>query len=282
MTPTDKLIAADARGRFAIEVLRRDEDIDLARAALCLAAEDDVRCDVEESLGLLDAMGAQAREKIDAYHGARVVALNKYLFDEIGFKGDRENYYDPRNSFLNRVIERRAGIPITLSVVYMEVGRRAGLQIEGIGMPGHFIVRVCDADASAVLVDPFNGEIMDEDDCQHRLDEMYGGQVALSSEHLRAVSKREILIRMLTNLKSIYAQAQMYRRALAVVERILVLAPHLLSKRRDRGVLLAQLDRLHEASIDVQMYLNLTENAPDAESVREQLKKIRMRLAMLN
>jgi regulator of sirC expression with transglutaminase-like and TPR domain len=282
MTPADKVAAAGARSRFALEVLRREEEIDLARAALFAAAEDDAGCDVEASLALLEWMGGEARERIEEAGVERVAALNRYFFEELGFEGNREDYYDPRNSFLNRVLARRKGIPITLSVAYMEVGRRAGMRVEGVGMPGHFIVRAYGGSDAAVLVDPFHGEVVDEEDCQRRLDEMYGGQVALSDEHLRAVTKREILVRLLTNLKGIYAQAQLYRRALAVVERILVVAPHAVSERRDRGVLLAQLDRPHEAARDVQTYLNLNEQAPDAESVREHLKKIKMRIAMLN
>ena len=283
MTPSDRLAAAEARSRFVREVVRREGDLDLARAALALAAEDDAGCDVEASLESLERMGEEARTQVRAYAGAPVVALNRYVFEELGFNGNRENYNDPRNSFLNRVIERRTGLPITLSVLYMEIGRRAGLTIDGVGFPGHFIVRVRGGDEDPpVLVDPFNREIIDEDDCQHRLDEVYGGQVQLADEHLRATSKREILVRMLTNLKGVYAQAQLYRRALAAVERILLDAPHAVSERRDRGLLLAQLDRLHEAVADVQAYLRLNENAPDAENVREQLKKIQMRHAMLN
>lgn len=283
MTPSHRLAAAEARRRFAGEVLRREGEIDLSRAALFVAAEEDAGCDVERTLGALGRMGEEAGAQVRAYPGAAVVALNRYLFEELGFRGNRDDYNDPRNSFLHRVVERRTGLPITLSVVYMEVGRRAGLAVEGVGFPGHFIVRVRgEGGDPPVLVDPFNREIIDEDDCQHRLDEVYGGRVQLADEHLRAASKREILIRMLMNLKGVYAQAQLYRRALSAVERILLLAPHAVSERRDRGMLLAQLERLHEASAEVQAYLRLNENAPDAENVREQLKKIQLRLAMLN
>lgn len=282
MTPADKVVAAGARSRFALEVLRRGEEINLARAALLVAAEEDGRCDVEASLGALGRMGREARERVADFGGAPVVALNRYVFEELGFAGNREKYYDPRNSLLNRVIERRTGIPITLSIVYMEVGRIAGLEVEGVGMPGHFIVRARGEGGAPVLVDPFNREVVDEEDCQHRLDEVYGGQVPLTPEHLRAVSKREILIRLLTNLKAVYAQGQLHRRALAAVERILLLAPHALSERRDRGLLLAQLERLPEAVADMRAYLRLNENAPDVESVREQLQKIQARQAMLN
>ncbi len=282
MTPHRKLLAAEARSRFALEVLRRGEEIDLARAALLVAAEDDAGCDVALSLEVLDELGAQARARVESDDGPAVAALNRYLFEDLGFAGDERNYYDPRNSFLNRVVERRVGIPITLSIVYMEVGRRAGLEVEGVGMPGHFIVRARAAGEPPVLVDAFAGRAVDEDDCQQRLDMIYAGQMPLSPELLRPTPTRDILVRVLNNLKGIYVQGQMHGRALAVVERLLLLAPHAASERRDRGLLLAQLGRLQEAVADLRSYLAFAENSPDAEEVREQLNKIRMRLAALN
>ena len=282
MTPADKVVAAGARSRFALEVLRRGEEINLTRAAMLVAAEEDPRCDVEGALGQLERMGEVARSRVEASGGPPVAALNRYLFEELGFEGNGRNYYDPRNSLLHLVVERRTGLPITLSVVYMEVGRRAGLRVEGIGLPGHFVVRAEGDDGEPVLVDPFHGRTLDEDDCQQRLDEIYGGQVPLAEEHLRGVGAREILVRLLTNLKGVYAQARLYRRALACAERILTLAPYALSERRDRGVLLAELGRLPEAVADLRAYLKLAENAPDAGPVREQLKKTETRLAMMS
>lgn len=282
MTPADKIAAEEARSRFVAEVLQREEGINLARAALLIASEEERGCDTEGALVALERMGEEALKRIEREPDSSVVALNRYLFDELGFEGDRASYYDARNSLLQNVLARRKGIPLTLSIVYMEVGKRAGLRVEGVGMPGHFIVRAWDDDGTALLVDPFNREIVDEEDCQHRLDEIYGGQLALTREHLAPASKRDILIRLLTNLKAVYAQAQMHRRTLACVERILIIAPHALSERRDRGILLAQLERFHEAADELKKYLNLAERARDAESVREHLKKVQMRLAMLN
>ncbi|HEU4596584.1 MAG TPA: tetratricopeptide repeat protein [Pyrinomonadaceae bacterium] len=284
MTPADKLAAGEARRQFALEVSQDAGAIDVARAALLIAAEEEPgRCDVARCLARLDEMGAEARARVERRGGSAIEALNKYLFEELGFAGDQANYYAPRNSLLNYVLERRQGIPITLSVVYMEVGRRAGLEVEGIGMPGHFIVRAADElEGRAVLVDPFYGKVVDEDECQQRLDTIYGGQVPLGEEHLRAVGPRDILIRVLGNLKGIYVQSQLYRRALAAVERILLLAPLDPDEHRDRGMLLAQLDRLTPAIEEVQSYLSSSADAPDADSVREQLKKMQIRLAMLN
>jgi regulator of sirC expression with transglutaminase-like and TPR domain len=283
MTPADKLAAAGARRRFAEEVRKAEGEIDLARAALLIAAEEEPgRCDVEEHLRLLESFGAEARARVAAGAGGPVESLNRYLFGELGFGGNEADYYDPRNSLLNQVLARRTGIPITLSIIYMEVGRRAGLRVEGVGLPGHFVVRAGPPGGGMVLVDPFNGKATDEEECQQRLDVIYGGQVTLGDEHLRPVGVRAILARVLGNLKGVYAQAQLYARALAAVERILLAAPHDLGERRDRGMLLGQLDRLAEAVAETQSYLNLLPEAADAEHVREQLKKMQSRLAMLN
>ncbi|HYE15439.1 MAG TPA: transglutaminase-like domain-containing protein [Pyrinomonadaceae bacterium] len=282
MTPADKLLAAEARGSFAREVARPGGEIDLARAALFAGQEEEPRaCDVGRCLALLEEMGAAARDRTGA-SAAPVEALNEYLFGELGFAGNESDYYDPRNSMLHRVLGRRTGIPITLSLVYMEVGRRAGLAVEGVGLPGHFIVRARAGGQEPVLVDPFNGRIVDREECQRRVDFIYGGEMTLSDEHLRPLGARPILVRLLNNLKSIYTQAQLFRRALSVVERILLVTPNDLGERRDRGLLLAQVGRLPEAIDEIQSYLNLATHAPDADEVREQLKKLRTRHSMLN
>src|SRR5436305_7105555 len=157
MTPADKLAVAKVRGLFAAAVSQPDAAIRLARAALLVGAEEEPRaCDVGRCLARLDELGEEARARIERDGGPKVEALNRYLFDEQRFEGNEADYYDPRNSMLHRVLERRTGIPITLSIVYIEVGRRAGLSVEGVGLPGHFIVRVLDVEGGKVLVDPFN------------------------------------------------------------------------------------------------------------------------------
>ena len=284
MTPFDRLAADEARGQFAAEVSRPDPALRLARAALLVGKEEEPRvCRVERCLAQLDSMGEEARARIERGAGSRVEALNQYLFEEQGFTGNVVEYYDPRNSMLHRVLERRLGIPITLSIVYMEVGLRAGVRVEAVGLPGHFIVRAYERDGAAgVLVDPFNRKVTDEEECQQRMDGIYDGAITLGPEHLSATGVRAILTRVLGNLKAVYVQAQLFRRALAAVERILLVTPHDIEERRDRGMLLAQLNRMGEAVADTQTYLNLAPNAPDADSVREQLKKMQIRLAMLN
>ena len=283
MTPADKLAAAEARGRFAAEVLQPDERINLARAALLVGEEEEPRrFNLERCLARLDEMGEEASGRVRSAEGPAVEALNRYLFEEQGFNGNEGDYYDPRNSMLHQVLARRTGIPITLSIIYIEVGRRAGLRVEGVGLPGHFLVRASEGEGEGLLVDPFNRKLTDREECQKRLDVIYDGQLALREEHLHAVGVRIILARALGNLKAVYIQAQLFRRALSAVERILLLAPDDLDERRDRGMLLAQLDRFTEAIAETQSYLNLSPEASDAEAVREHLKKMRLRQAMLN
>jgi regulator of sirC expression with transglutaminase-like and TPR domain len=284
MTPADKVAAAEVRRRFAAEVSRPDALVDLARAALLVGAEEEPRrADVERCLARLDEMGEEARALAVRQGGSRVEALNRYLFDELGFAGNESDYYDPRNSMLHQVLGRRTGIPITLSVIYIETGRRAGLRVEGVGLPGHFVVRAFENEEDeGVLVDPFNRRSTDAEECQGRIDMIYDGRLELSEEHLRAVGARSIVARMLGNLKAVYVRAGLFRRALSAVERLLLLAPSDLDERRDRGMLLAQLDRLPEAVADTQTYLNLSPDAPDADAVREQLKQMRARQAMMN
>jgi regulator of sirC expression with transglutaminase-like and TPR domain len=285
MTPASKLIAQGHRLTFSAEVAKPDEAMRLDLSALLIAAEDEAHLDVDvlEYLSRLALLGTQARERVAAARGAGVEAFNRFMFDEMGFHGDKQDYYAPRNSFLHHVLERRTGLPISLSIVYLEVGRKAGLSIEGVGLPGHFIVRACEKDAlEKRLVDPFYCKTLTEEDCQERLDEIYGGQVTLDATHLRAVTTREILVRLLMNLKSIYVNAQLHRQALAVVERILLLTPNAIGEHRDRGALLAQLDRLPEAISETQTYLNLSSGSQDQEQVSEQLQTLQRKQAMRN
>ncbi len=288
MTPQRKLLTVEARRRFAAVVAQPEAALDVAHAALLIAAEEQPGLDVEAYRARLLALGIEARARVAARPDAPLTAFNHFLFVEQGFAGNQEYYNDPRNSLLSQVLERRTGIPLTLSIVYMNVGRRAGLEVEGVGLPGHFIVRVGVPGDSlggvtrTALVDPYHGTLLDEEDCQQRIDAAYGGQVPLADEHLRAFTAREILVRLLRNLKGNYAQLKRYRRALAVVERILLLDPAAIEERRDRAQLLAHLGRYAEAVRDAQAYLLVAPDAPDATRVREQLKQLQAQQAALN
>jgi regulator of sirC expression with transglutaminase-like and TPR domain len=285
MTPSGKLQAAEARARFKSLVAQPEASIDLAHAALLVAAEERPGTDVDHYRARLLSLGMAARGRVALSPDSPVAALNRFVFEELGFAGNQLNYYDPRNGLLSFVLDERRGIPITLSLVYMELGRRAGLEVEGVGLPGHFVVRataqVTDG-AETRLVDPFNARTLTEDDCQELLDSFYGGQVPLSDEHLRAATTREILARLLRYLKAVHAQGRRYTRALAAAERILLVEPGALDERRDRGALLAQLGRFSEAAAEFEKYLAAAPAAPDAQLVREQRKKAWERLAGLN
>lgn len=283
MTPAGKLLAGEARRRFAALVAQPEAALDLMHVALLVAAEEQPGLAVAQYRARLLELGLEARARVRERRAAPLLALNDFVFNELGFTGNEERYYDPRNSLLSYVLDARRGIPITLSLVYMELGRRAGLEVAGVGLPGHFIVRVrAQPDEPALLVDPFNRRIVDAADCQQQLDALYGGQVSLSPEHLRPARPREILTRLLRNLKAIYIRARWHTRALAAVERILLVAPAEHEERRDRGLLLAQLGRYAEARHDIELYLRRAPNAADAEQVQTELKKVRLQLAGLN
>ncbi|HKS41601.1 MAG TPA: tetratricopeptide repeat protein [Blastocatellia bacterium] len=271
------------RGLFTEIVSRKDEEINLAEAALTIAAEEYPRLDIPLYLDKLDRIGDMARERArDAINSLdQISALNAVLFEELGFRGNRGNYYDPRNSFLNEVIDRRTGIPITLTVVYIEVARRIGLFIEGVGMPSHFIARH-EAATGDVFIDVFNsGRLMGEMGCAEMLAEMSNGKFALRPEHLAAVTKKQILARMLANLLGIYSSSDNHR-ALAVIERLMIINPDSPQHVRDYGLLLAATGDTSNSIEELERYLALLPDAPDRKTIREQIKAIRQSQARLN
>ncbi|MBI4412896.1 MAG: tetratricopeptide repeat protein [candidate division NC10 bacterium] len=274
---------AEGRARFAALIRRPEEEIDLAEAALLIAGEEYPNLDVAAYLSLLAHMGAEARRRAGGAGPAEALeSLNRYLFDELGFAGDTENYYDPRNSYLNDVLERRTGIPISLSTVYMTVARHSGLPIRGVGFPGHFLVKFA-GEGEEIVLDPFNrGAILTEADCQRLLDQATAGWARFSRELLGATGTKAILARMLGNLKGIYAATRQYAKALACVERILLLTPDAAPEIRDRGLLLAQMQRTEEAVLALTRYLKQSPAPEDAAQVKEQLRTLRMRQALLN
>jgi regulator of sirC expression with transglutaminase-like and TPR domain len=210
------------------------------------------------------------------------MALNRYMFQELGFRGNAEQYYDARNSYLNEVIDRRTGIPISLSTVYMELARRGGLEVEGVGLPGHFVVRV-QTPARPLLVDPFHGgTLLTEKDCQDRLDRIFNGKVKLEPKMLRACKRKDMLERMLRNLKAIYLRDQDVDRALRVVDLIVRIQPGSAEDLRDRGVLYASLDCYGLAARDIESYLSLAPQAKDAEDLAARVALLRHQASRLN
>ncbi|HVR71743.1 MAG TPA: tetratricopeptide repeat protein [Vicinamibacteria bacterium] len=260
---------------------RPDEGVDVARAALLIAGEEYPGLDVPRYLARLDEMGGAVRRRMDGAKGA-VAALNAYLFEEEGFHGNEVDYYDPRNSFLNEVLDRRTGIPITLSTVYIEVAQRAGLAAAGVGLPGHFIVKVS-AGRGDVLVDPYHqGRRLSAEDCQERLDRIYSGRLKVNAAMLAPCARKSILARMLRNLKAIYLKTGEQERALRILDLLLQVNPRSGEDVRDRGLLYAALDCYNLAARDLQAYVELFPRAPEAAELREQVAEYRGKAARVN
>lgn len=269
---------------FARLVSRPDPAIDLAEAALLIAKEEYPELEVARYLARLDDLAEALRDGVggDGDPQRLIARLGEYLFREQGFRGNTADYYDPRNSFLNQVLDRRLGIPITLSTVYMEVGRRLGVRLHGVGMPGHFLVKYIGPDEE-IVIDPFHGgTVLSPADCQRLLDRLSGGKLRFEPRFLSALTTRQILARMLTNLKQIYVNRQAYAKALGVVERLLILDPQAAAEIRDRGLLSCQLNRYAEAMADLEQYLKLAPAAEDAGVIREHLRSLRQRVASMN
>ena len=262
-----------------------DEDIDLARAALTIARTEYPSLDIEAYAFRIDELARAASARIsNVGDPARVIAaLNHTLFEEAGLRGNRDDYYDPRNSFLNDVLDRRLGIPITLALIYMEVGRRVGFPLFGVGMPGHFLLKHYNVDGRGTLVDCFNGgDILSQRDCQRRLDEIYSGQMQLRPDFLSAIGRRQILARILNNLKAIRLSAREFRKALPLVDLTLVLYPSSAEDIKQRAVLRHGLGQSHSAVQDLEQYLKMSPEASDAGEMRQLGLSIRRMLALLN
>ena len=273
-----------SRQRFTSLLTRPDEDIDLAEAALLIACEEYPSLEPDRYLARLDSMGealaARLPESAEALEVA--AALREYLFRQEGFHGNSDEYYDPRNSFLNDVLDRRTGIPITLSAVYIEVARRAGVPVFGVGLPGHFVVKLLGADRE-VLVDPFHGgAVLTEEDCQARLNRIFEGRVKMEPRMLAAVTPRQILERMLRNLKALYVKEADHPRTLGVLELLLRLGPGGLEDLRDRGLVYAALDCYGFAVRDLEAYLARAGKTKKTDELVSALEALRLRASRLN
>lgn len=264
-----------------------EEEFNLAEAALWIAKDEYPDLDVQAYLQRLDEMagGLQSRLSATAGFEERVVALNEFLFDEQGFCGNTDNYYDPRNSFLNEVLDRKLGIPITLSIVYMEIGWRVGLALEGVSFPGHFLVKSTTEDGDVVL-DPFSGGMpISEEDLVERLEERFGEEQARTAPLARlltAAGKKDILVRMLRNLKTIFLHQQEFHKALTTLNRILLVDPNLPEEVRDRAELHERLECFRPAVKDYRHYIELNPEAPEALDMRRRMIDLERRASRLN
>jgi len=271
--------------RFAELVTR--EQFGLAEACLLLAQDEYPGIDVAGALARLDAIAATVRGRLpaDAAAEERVASLNQHLFAELGFRGNQAAYYDPRNSYLNEVLERRTGIPITLAIVYLEVGRRIGLAAAGVSFPGHFLVRARLARGRTLILDPFAaGAPCPERELRARLGRVLPAAEARAADlerYLEPASAREIVARVLRNLKAIYLKGGKLGQALAVMQRMLLVVPESAEELRDRGLVYERLECFRPALADLQNYLRRRPDAADAAEVHAKVVELRAASARL-
>jgi regulator of sirC expression with transglutaminase-like and TPR domain len=261
-----------------------DDHVDLLRAALVIARTEYPDLEIEAYAVRIEELAHQVALQVPDLNPQRtVVALNHVLFDEARLRGNRDDYYDPRNSFINDVLDRGLGIPITLAVVYMEVARRVGFPLAGVGMPGHFLLKHTADDGQETLIDCFNrGDVLSPQDCQQRLDEIYSGEMTLRPEFLHPISRRQILTRMLNNLKTVYLSTRNFRKALLIADLILVIYPRSPEDVKQRALLRYSLNLHNLAAEDLEEYLHMSPEASDADEIRQMALNIRRMLALMN
>jgi regulator of sirC expression with transglutaminase-like and TPR domain len=273
----------DPRRRL-VELAETTDARSLAEGALWIAAEAYPQLDVAHWLERLEALGRRAAERVtpEMAVDAAALAVGRLLFEAEGLRGNAEDYYDPRNSFFNDVLERRLGIPISLSVIFVTVATRAGLVAAGVGLPGHFVVQV-ERGGQRQLLDPFHGgRLLDQAGCEALVARMRPRAGPLDPRWLAPVATRQVFVRMLANLKAVYTALGDWGRALAASERILLLVPEAPEELRDRGMLRARLGQASGAVSDWEAYLKVAPGAPDAALIRNRLRALRQVLASRN
>jgi regulator of sirC expression with transglutaminase-like and TPR domain len=269
------------RRHFRDMLQRPDAQIDLARAALLVAAESDPTLDVDAEMARLEQWARELGRRIDPSWNnlQRLARLRTFMYEDLGFKGDVRGYYSPANSLLHSVMSRRLGIPLTLSIVFMEIGWRIGVPFEGVGFPGHFLVRLT-GEPGDLLLDPYDhGASVHEEDCRRMIELTTGGTVPYDPSMIRSLGKRDMIARLLFNLKVSCLKANDDPGALSAVERLLLLHPDDPPELRDRGLLLYRMDRYREARASLLAYLRARPDALDREVIERHLSALEMMLA---
>ncbi len=264
------------RRLFAANIKRREDRIDLGLGALLIAREEYPRLDIDDYFQRLEQVAAGLAVEIDLERDIASIArtIGAFMAGEQGFDGDREDYYDPRNSYLNEVIDRGRGIPISLSVLYIAVARQINVNLLPVSMPGHFLLKL-QAGADEVFIDAFNGgRVLDQGGARQLFEDLYQDRLQFSESMLGAATKRQVLTRMLHNLKTIYVQGDDPERALRTVELLTLITPWDLDELRDRGLLRFRLGRMSDALPDLEAYASFGPPGPGIETVREALKRI--------
>jgi len=281
------LSTAHSGRRVEAEIRLREtlamDDFDLLEAAFWIAVPEYPDLDVSREVARVHFLASEGARRVHerANPFARIDGLRAFVFEELGFAGSVHNYHDPRNSYMNEVLNRRIGVPLTLSLLFMEIARAAGYEVTGVGLPGHFVLRLAYG-GRELLVDPFHGgRVITEEDCRNLVMRTTGRPI-FRREHLQGVGQRTMLRRMLLNLKHVYVRLGEYDRALSMVEKLLLITPGDVSEVRDRGFLQAYLGRPGAAITDLETYLTATPDAPDSPSVRGRVVLLRRRLSDMN
>jgi len=272
------------RADFERLVKRPEPAFDLARAALLVAAESDPDVDVDGQIHTLESWAEQLRAMLEPEWNnlQKLARLRHFVFEELRFRGEERDYYSPANSLLHQVMERRRGVPLTLSIIFMELGWRVGIPFEGVGFPGHFLVRLA-GEPRDLLLDPYQrGTSVHEEDCRRMLHDLSGGKLELRDKHLMSITKRDMIRRLLMNLKGSYLRANDDEQALAAVDRLLLIHPGDPDEIRDRGLLLYRLQRYGAAIESLLGYLESRPEAPDRESIEAHVRDLRGLIASLN
>jgi regulator of sirC expression with transglutaminase-like and TPR domain len=263
---------------------RRNENVSLDVAALQIATIEHPELQPDPYLGLLDSHASELSERMDEDTSGEefVELLNEYLVEELGFRGNQHDYYSPANSCLNMVLTERVGIPITLSVLYIEIGRRLDRPIYGIGLPGHFLVQYDDGDFST-FIDPFNnGHFLFAQECLELAKQVTGHDVSTDSSVLEPVSKRHISIRMLNNLRAVYFKQQDPGKSSAVLDLLIAAEPRAADAYKHRGICRTQMELFKGARSDFETYLKLEPQAFDRAEVEAQIERMKRWLAKLH
>ncbi len=262
----------------------RSDALDLDRAALELATIEYPQLDIGAFLQLLDSYAVELAGRLrEGSLGFQFVAeTNHYLFSELGFTGNAKNYYDPRNSCLNEVLTARTGIPITLSLIYMEIARRLAKPVYGVGLPGHFVVQYDDGEFSS-FIDPFHGgSLLSSAECFDLARRSSGEQIPDDPKFLARVDKRHIIQRMINNLRSVYFFRRAFAKALKVLDLLIEANPQSADEYKQRSVVHLEMKNYMAARGDLERYLMLAPDAPDREQMEKQLRGLRHYIARLN
>lgn len=265
-------------------LVHHNEDVPIDVAALELATIEFPGLEADPWVGLLDSYANELGERVAAGDDGitYIRTTNEFLFEELGFRGNDGDYYNPRNSCLNQVLMERTGLPITLSVVYMEIGRRLHRPVWGIGMPGHFLVEYDDGETHH-YIDPFhNGRLMEADDCLALASRVTGQDMSDNWQALEPVSKRQMALRMLNNMRAAYLRGNAWQKALAVQDLLVQASPAEATEYRQRGYLNLQLKRYREAERDLLHYLKLSPEARDRTEIERRLKALHRWVAGMN